>query len=108
MDPEDACRDLGISPHTLKFTSTVFFTYSGTVSNAFNHIHDMIKSDLRDTDYKVLPDESNAQVFVSHSILIKVAQNEDEDCTKEIIVSWANRDENLGSYLVKMLQNMGK
>ena len=41
-------------------------------------------------------------------MIVKVAQNEEEDSVKEIIVSWANRDEHLGSHLLSVLQNMGK
>ena len=108
MDPEDACKDLGLHPHTLKFTSTVLFTFSGTVSEALQHIHQFVISDLKDTDFKVILDEKNAQMYVSQSVLIKVSQNEDEDCTKEIIVSFANRDEHLGSHLLKLIQSMGK
>lgn len=109
MDPEEACKDLGITPHILKFTSTVALTFSGSVSDAFNHIHDLIKSEIRDTDFKVIPDENNPNtMYVSQSVLIKVAQNEEEDCTKDVIVSWAHRDEHLGSHLLSVLQNMGK
>ena len=50
----------------------------------------------------------NSQLSVSQSVIVKVAQNEEEDSVKEIIVSWANRDEHLGSHLLSVLQNMGK
>ena len=107
MDPEEACKDLGLANHTLKWTNTVLLSYSGSVSEAFNHVLDLVVRDLSDTDHKVVPDESNYQMYVSQSVLVKVTQSEEEDCTKEIIVSWANRDEHLGCHLLGLLRKMG-
>lgn len=108
MDPEDACQDLGISPHTLRFTSTVSLNMVGTITDAFAHVHEMIENEVRDTDFKLLADEDNCQFSISNSVLVKVTQNEEEDSLKEVIVSWANRDEHIGSRLLSVLRNGGK
>ena len=83
----------------------------------------MISKEVRDTDYKISQDSQNCQLFISiatngklvkieeddkNSVMVRVAQNEDEDSIKEIIISWANRYEHLGSHLLSVFQNMGK
>lgn len=108
MDPEEACKDLGISEHTLRFTSTVLLTHVGPTSEALNRIYELVLTELRDTDYKVVADESLMQISVSNSVLVKVGQSEEEDSAKEIIVSWSNRDEHVGSHLLSMLESIGK
>ena len=108
MDPDEACQDVGISPHTLRFTSTVVLNLAGAIEDAFKHVYDLVCSETRDTDIKCVPDANNCQISLSTSLLVKVTQSEEEDSHKEIIVSWANRDEHLGCQLVSLLRNVGK
>ena len=108
LDPDDACQDLGIVPHTLRFTSTVLLNMVGKVTEAYEKISEIVENEMRDTDFKIVTDENNCQISVSQSVIIKISESEDEDSVKEIIVSWANRDEHLGSHLLNVLQNIGK
>jgi len=108
MDADEACKDLGITPHSLRFTSTVSLNIVGKVNEAYDRIQDILINEMRDTDFKISQDRDNSQLSISQSVIVKVAQNEEEDSVKEIIVSWANRDEHLGSHLLSVLQNMGK
>ena len=99
------------------------FLFSGKVDEAYDRIQDMISKEVRDTDYRISQDSQNCQLFISsstngkvakieeedkNSVIVKVAQNEEEDSIKEIIVSWANRYEFLGSHLLSVFQNIGK
>ena len=52
-------------------------------------------------------DYTSHQLSLAQSVLIKVTQSEDKDTAKVVVVSWANRDEHIGSYLLSVLQNMG-
>ena len=80
----------------------------GKVNEAYDRIQDILINEVRDTDFKISQDRVNSQLSISQSVIVKVAQNEEEDSVKEIIVSWANQDEHLGSHLLSVLQNMGK
>ena len=78
------------------------------MNEAYDRIQDILLNEVRDTDFKISQDRVNSQLSISQSVIVKVAQNEEDDSVKEIIVSWANRDEHLGSHLLSVLQNMGK
>ena len=58
-------------------------------------------------DHKVLMDENGA--ISVKSVLIRLSENSDgfED-VKDASVSWSYQDENLGSMLLSMIQNIGK
>ena len=107
MDPDEACAELNIPAHTLRFTSTVNICAPGPLEDTLEKVKDLIEAEIDDTDYKLGVDYNCLQLSLAQSVLIKVTQSEDEDATKEIIVSWANRDEHIGSYLLSVLQNMG-
>ena len=106
MDPDEACAELNIPAHTLRFTSTVNVCEPGPLEDTLEKVKDLIEAEIGDTDYKLGVDYNCLQLSLAQSVLIKVTQS-DEDSTKEIIVSWANRDEHIGSYLLSVLQNMG-
>ena len=108
MDAEEACADLNIPSHTLRFTSTVNLALVGGLEKAFTKVKELIEDELRDTDFKLNMDASSSYQLQTQSVLIKVTQSDEDEATKEIIVSWANRDEHLGSHLLTTLQNMGK
>ena len=58
-------------------------------------------------DYKLNMDE-NGEISV-RSILIKLTENmEGQEGMKDASVSWAYQDENLGSMLLSLIQNVGK
>ena len=107
MDPDEACADLNIPAHTLRFTSTVNLAMVGQVEDALLKVKDIVEEEIRDTDYKIAIDYECHSLSLAQSVLIKVTQSEEEVATKEIIVSWANRDEHIGSYLLSILQNLG-
>jgi len=107
MDPDEACADLNIPAHTLRFTSTVNLALVGAVEDALQRVKDIVEEEIRDTDYKICIDHDRHRLSLAQSVSIEVTQSKDEDATKEIIVSWANRDEHIGSYLLSVLQNIG-
>ena len=108
MDPEEACADLNIPSHTLRFTSTVSLALVGALDKAYAKVKEIIEDELSDTDFKMIADTSSGFHLQIQSVLIKVTESEEDEMTKEVVVSWANRDEHLGSHLLSTLQNMGK
>ncbi len=108
MDPDDACQELGLDKHTIRSTSTVLLKHVGPLAGAQERVFDLVKSMLQDTDYKpVIEDEASGTISVAETVLIKLEQSADDDTTKEIIVSWANRDEHVGTMLLHNLQSIG-
>jgi len=107
MDPDEACADLNIPAHTLRFTSTVNLALVGAVEDALQRVKDIVEEEIRDTDYKICIDHDRHRLSLAQSVSIEVTQSKDEGATKEIIVSWANRDEHIGSYLLSVLQKIG-
>lgn len=106
MDPDEACKELGIPGHTVRFTSTVTINDGGAVEDAQQKIFHVVSGDLKDTDYKVQLVEG--EISVSNSVLIKVEQSVEQEKVKDVMVSWAYRDEHLGSHLLSVIQNVGK
>ena len=50
---KDACDELGVEEHKIRFTSTVTLTDAGHVSSTRERIVELVKGALVDTDYKV-------------------------------------------------------
>ena len=78
------------------------------MSEAFERIQEIVTNEIRDSDFKVSQDFANCQLSISNSVTVKVVQSDEEDSIKEIVVSWTNKDESLGSHLLSVLQNIGK
>ena len=108
--PEEAAKELGISTHTLRFTSTVGVKDNSSINELRQYILKTVENALDGTgmmDYKVSMDEKG-EISVK-SVLIRLAENLDgpEDF-KDASVSWEYQDENLGSMLLSLVQNIGK
>ena len=108
--PEEAAKELGLSTHTLRFTSTVGVKDKSPINELRQYILKTVENALDGTgmmDHKVYMDE-NGEISVK-SVLIRLAESLDgpED-TKDASVSWAYQDENLGSMLLSLVQNIGK
>ena len=54
----------------------------GKLCEAYDRIEDIIVNEMRDTDFKISQDRVNYQLSISQSVIVKVAQNEDEDSVK--------------------------
>ena len=108
--PEEAAKELGLSTHTLRFTSTVGVKDKSPINELRQYILKTVENALDGTgmmDHKVYMDE-NGEISVK-SVFIRLAESLDgpED-TKDASVSWAYQDENLGSMLLSLVQNIGK
>lgn len=91
----------GIVRHIVRFTSTVHINDSGSASATAHKLHDFIKEKL--PQWNVTFSEGEISV---ESVLVKVEGDEDDQ--KSVYVSWTNQDEDLGSYILSILNNMGK
>ncbi|XP_067009347.1 integrator complex subunit 11 [Anabrus simplex] len=101
MDVDDACKEAGINRHFVRFTSTLRMEDPGPASKTAEKLLQLIKARLK--DWHVQLTEGSISV---ESVLVKVEGSEDE--TKNVYVSWDNQDEDLGSYILGLLQTMGQ
>ena len=101
---------MGLSTHTLRFTSTVGVKDKLPINELRQYVLKTIENALDGTgmmDHKVLMDETG-EISVK-SVLIRLTENLDGPADiKDASVSWAYQDENLGSMLLSMIQNIGK
>ncbi|TRY74449.1 hypothetical protein TCAL_10092 [Tigriopus californicus] len=107
MGAEEACEDLGIPRHTIRFTSTTNLSDAGPLEATQKRVEDLMRRSLSSMEYEVQVVEGEISIANS-SVLMKVEQNEDDDGIKDIMVSWANQDEALGSTLLNLVQNMAQ
>ncbi|XP_071451112.1 integrator complex subunit 11 [Hetaerina americana] len=102
MNVERACSEAGISRHQIRFTSTITLDDPGPPSRTAEKLQQLISGHLKDWSVQ-LTEGSSISV---ESVLIKVETTEDDQ--KNVLVSWTNQDEELGSYILELLQNMGR
>jgi integrator complex subunit 11 len=106
VDADEACTDLGLAKHTIRFTSTISLTDAGSVQATQARLAELVKASLADSDYQVA--FQDGEISVSSSVLIKVEQNSEDDNVKDVIVSWAFQDEHLGAALFNIVQGTSK
>lgn len=100
LDIDEVCEEIGINRHVIRFTSTVRFDDPGPSMKTAEKLKTLLEEKL--SGWCITMSDGNISV---ESVLIKV-EGEDNDVTKNIYVSWTNQDEDLGSYIVGLLQSM--
>ena len=101
MDVEEACREAGINRHIIRFSSTVHINDTGPALSTAHKLHVFIKDNLPQWPVTFAEGEISIE-----SVLVKVEGDENEQ--KNVYVSWTNQDEDLGSYILNMLNQMGQ
>jgi integrator complex subunit 11 len=131
LRPEDALKELGLSEHNIRFTSSVSIKVPGTLPQVSDKLYQLIKSKIQDDGS--LQYLSDGSISID-SVLLKVnaidadgETVESSHCVpgpstsevdgaaakvdsakspmKKVIVSWTYQDEDLGSFLLNMLKN---
>lgn len=96
----------------VRFSTSVSLPESGPLSTTQKRIFGLIKSKLDGTDYPVSISSETGQISVSQTVMITVSEEEDggEEGTagKEVICSWEDRDEELGTKLHGIVQSLSK
>ncbi|XP_075222073.1 integrator complex subunit 11 [Lycorma delicatula] len=100
MDVEDACKEAGINRHIIRFTSTVRLDDPGPASQTTEKLQTLFNEKLQNFNIQI----TDGSISIE-SVLVKVEGGEDEQ--KNVYVSWTNQDEELGSVILEILQNMG-
>ncbi|XP_061424044.1 integrator complex subunit 11 [Lethenteron reissneri] len=104
LAPEQAMRELGLSEHVLRFTSTLppLLHDAGGASEAdtMQRLYGHLKGVLKEHAVQQLADGS----VMVESVLIKSSGVQDEAGARSTLVSWSYQDEDLGSYLMTLLK----
>ncbi|XP_070207597.1 integrator complex subunit 11-like [Littorina saxatilis] len=98
VEPSAAFRDLGLEEHQLRFTCNIMLDEEGPVTDTAERIYKLIKGSMKQ---RAVQYSSDGSISVGDSVLINVSGDEE---SKNILVSWSHQDEELGSYLLKLLK----
>jgi len=103
-EPEVVLNELGVTPHTVRFTSTVSLSDSGPLSGALARLESAAESRLGGTGSKVAR-TADCELRVE-SVIVQVEQSSEDQSVKDVRVSWAYNDDYLGSTILQAIQNM--
>uniref|UniRef100_A0A1B0CS58 Integrator complex subunit 11 n=2 Tax=Lutzomyia longipalpis TaxID=7200 RepID=A0A1B0CS58_LUTLO len=101
MNVEEVCKEAGIHRHVMKFTSTVKLEDTDPAVKTTEKLYNLLQDKL--TDWNVVLQDSGTISVESVDLTIEDLN----DKHKKVFVSWTNQDEDLGSYILGLLQNMG-
>jgi len=113
INPKDAHKELGVEPHTLRFTNRFVYNdgQKNNVEPSRQQLFKVIKSYLgQSMDHSEQPvslSQRSGEITVG-SVLVKVdssSSTQDSSTSKEVVVSWTHSDELLGSKLLNLTQN---
>jgi len=113
INPKDAHKELGVEPHTLRFTNRFVYNdgQKNNVEPSRQQLFKVIKSYLgQSMDHSEQPvslSQRSGEISVG-SVLVKVdssSSTQDSSTSKEVVVSWTHSDELLGSKLLNLTQN---
>lgn len=99
IDPGQALKDLGLEEHNLRFTSTVTLEEEGPTTQTADRIYQLVKINLKEFPISY---SSDGSISISDSVLVQVSGEED---SKSVLVSWSHQDEDIGSFLLKLLKD---
>ncbi|XP_050026697.1 integrator complex subunit 11 [Dermacentor andersoni] len=96
LDSRQAMQELGLTSHQIRFTTTVASPRAALADALYTRLRDRLPG------VQLLPDGSIAVA----SALVKVGGQEDDAASRAICVSWTLQDEDLGSHLLSLVQEM--
>lgn len=102
MNLNEGLKEQSISRHIMKFTSKVKLADAGPKIKTGEKLYAMLQEKL--TDWNVTFQENCT--ITAESVEVQIDENEADASQKVISVSWTNQDEDLGSYILQVLQNM--
>lgn len=105
MDVDEVCKEAGINRHILRFTSTVKLDDGDPIIRTSEKLFRLLQDKL--TDWNVTLKDTGDAIAIE-SVEIKIEESPEKANNQKVLsVSWTNQDEDLGSYVLGLLQNMG-
>lgn len=96
VEVRQAMQELGLTPHEIRFTTTVAFPRAALADALYSRLKDRLSG------VQLLPDGSIAIA----SALVKVGALEDDATSRAVCVSWTLQDEDLGTNLLSQVQEL--
>lgn len=100
MDVDEVFKEVGVNRHVIKFTSSVKIDDQCPSIRTLEKLYSLLREKLAVWDVNLVDNQS----IEIESVSVKV---ETENNEKKILVSWNNQDEDLGSYVLGVIQNLG-
>uniref|UniRef100_A0A1B6MGT3 Integrator complex subunit 11 n=1 Tax=Graphocephala atropunctata TaxID=36148 RepID=A0A1B6MGT3_9HEMI len=100
MDIDEACKEANINRHVIRFTSTVQLEDPGPTSRTTEKLLKLFSEKLKGWEIQCTGDSITIE-----SVFVTIEGKEDKH--KMVYVSWTNQEEDLGSFIVEVLRNMG-
>lgn len=101
MDVENVFKEFaGINRHVLKFSSFIKLENSTPSLQVLEQLHTLLKEKLKVWTVKLI----DSQSIGVESVSVKLEEDESD---RKICVSWNNQDEDLGRYILGLIQNIG-
>jgi len=101
MDVENVFKEFsGINRHVLKFSSYIKLENSTPSLQVLEQLHTLLKEKLSVWEVKLV----DSQSIAVESVNVKL---EEDSTNRKICVSWNNQDEDLGRFILGLIQNIG-
>lgn len=85
-----------------RFTSTVKLEDPGPIMRTVEKLYNLLQEKLNEWPVKIL---ENNKIGIE-SVYLTV-ESENADSQKKVLLTWTNQDEDLGTYILGLLHNMG-
>lgn len=85
-----------------RFTSTIVLDDPDPIHRTIEKLYNLLVEKLQGWTVTLIENQSISIETVSITVSGEIAETK-----KSIIVSWTNQDEDLGSYILGLLQNLG-
>lgn len=101
MDMNSVFKDFaGINRHTMKFSSFIKVDIATPSVQIIEQLHTLLKEKLSVWEVKLV----DSQTVEVETVIVKLEQESEE---RKICISWNNQDEDLGRFILGLLQNFG-
>lgn len=101
MDMQDVFKEFaGINRHVLKFSSFIKLENSQPSVQVVEQLHTLLKEKLNVWQVKLI----DSQTIGVETVSVKL---EGENSDRKICISWNNQDEDLGRFVLGLIQNLG-
>jgi len=98
----DALKEIGINRHVMRFTSKVKMDDPGPMIRTSERLKTLLEEKLAGWTVTM---QENGSIAIE-SVEVKVEEDEKDPKQKTILISWTNQDEDIGAYILNVLQNM--
>ncbi|KAH8417059.1 hypothetical protein KR222_002492 [Zaprionus bogoriensis] len=98
----DALKEIGINRHVMRYTSKVKMDDPGPKLRTVEKLKSLLEEKL--TGWTVVLQETGT--ISIESVDVNVEEDEKDPKHKTILITWTNQDEDIGAYILNVLQNM--